>query len=289
MSRFWSSFWTVSGFLLLIGWLLSLAESVFTLFSLLDFVLPQVAWWIHLICWGVVPLLGSLKFIDWRWGWKPDNAGLRQTPAAAFWLLPGLAAGVVAVVLSSLIGGQSLPTGWLELSLRGWLIALLWALVVFSSEVVFRGVVISRFQQDLAGRDRLIMALAMPLIWTFAQAILRGAIYVNPNPPTGVISLGTAAMSVFLSLLFLRTDSVWLTAGIRIPVALLGAEFAPIIDQANWISDQGLLIVFGLPAVILLVLEIMKLNNVRRPGGGQRRGPQRTIHGNTIRGPWGPH
>jgi hypothetical protein len=114
-------------------------------------------------------------------------------------------------------------------------------------------------------------------------------IALYPVPSTGISTLGTAAMSVCLSLLFLRTDSVWLTAGIRMGVHLLSFGLGSSLPPRTFPADAGLAIVFGVPAVIMLLLEINKLQSFRRPGGGSRRGPQRVVYGRTVRGPWGPH
>lgn len=287
MSRFWRAFWTVAGFLFLIGWLQQIMDTVLTLFGLVDWVAAPVAGWIRLVAWGVVPIWGAITFFDWRWGWKPDNAGFRTTPAAAFWLVPGLLAGVAAVVIASLLTGglnASLPMPFLSpLTL---LKALLVAVAVFASEVVYRGGVISRFQQDLSGWQMLAVSLAMPLVWSFVQSVI-GFVYFLPT--AGVFGWGTAALSIFLSLLFLRTDSVWLSAGIRIPVALFGVEFALLTGSRPLMTEEALLVVFGIPAAVLLLLELAKFRNIRRPGGGPKRGSQRVTFGKTVRGPWGPH
>jgi membrane protease YdiL (CAAX protease family) len=289
MNRFWSSFWTVAGFLLLLGWLQRLVDTVVTLFGILDKISTQASSLVLFLSWAVVPAWGALKFVDWRWGWKPDNAGLRTTPAAAFWLIPGLLAGGLAVALVYLIGGGSISPslGRFPSVADAVVILALVAAGAFASEVVYRGVLISRFQQDLSGMQMLLLAIGMPFVWTFAQHAIGRVLFINPVPSTGILGLGTAVMSVFLSLLFLRTDSVWLTAGMRIPVALMGTGIMGEIRPP--MVDQGLLIVFGIPAVILLLMELDKMGTFRRPGGGPRRGPQRVVHGKTVRGPWGPH
>lgn len=287
MGRFWSTFWTVLGCLLLVGWVSGITGEVVVLFGLLSYAAPTIALWLSLINVAVVPIWAALTFIDWRWGWRPDNAGLRLTPAAAFWLVPGLLAGGLAAVIARLITGG--PLGLAPLSAELLVMLLLMAVQLFGAELIYRGLVISRLQYDLAGRDLLIMAIGIPFVWTLAQQMLVRLIFISPVPGTGITGLGTAAVSVFLSLLFLRTDSVWLAAGVRMGLVIV-AGLLGLGRVGNLQSlDQGLLIVFGIPAVLFLLLEIAKLNNLRRPGGPRGGGRQRTTYGKTVRGPWGPH
>lgn len=303
MSRFWSAFWRVAGFLFLIGWLQRLAEIVLTLFTALDLFAPQVSRWIHLLSWAVVPIMSSLTFVDWRWGWKPDNAGLRTTFPAVFWLFPGLLAGALAAGLAHLVngalGGGGLSLTPPSLSVSTLVVAVVGLVVIFGSELIYRGIVISRLQSDLSGRDLLLLAVGMPLVWVVAQQVIGRIILINPIPPTGITGLGAAALSVFLSLLFLRTDSVWLGAGVRagawLTSLLAGFRIGDVLGLdprylgTRVLGDQtGLLLVFGIPAAILLFLEISKLGQIRRPGG-PRGGSKRGVYGKTVRGPWGPH
>lgn len=295
MSRFWSSFWTVAGFLFLLGLLQMIVDQVVTVFGLIG---GTAGTFLRLLSAAVVPIWGALTFVDWRWGWKPDNAGVRTTPAAILWLLPGLAAGALAGVLAhfltGVLGGQAARP---ELALSPTLLTLvaIGAVGAFTTELVFRGVVASRFQHDLGGRDLLILATVMPLAWKLIQVVVGGVFFINPQPDAAISGLGTLALSVFLTLLFLRTDSVWLSAGIRaglgavIPLPVLGLSGGPAqnLSLLRWgASDVSLLIVFGVPALILLLMEINRLNTFRRP---PVRRPQRPAFGKTIRGPWGPH
>lgn len=292
MSRFWSTFWTVAGFLFLIGWLQGIIDIILGLFGVLDIVAPQISEWVHRIGWAVVPIWGALTWIDWKWGWKPENAGLRTTSAAVFWLLPGLLVGALAAGLAHLVEGMlnggtigvapSLPVSTLAL-------VVLVAGQLFGSELVYRGVLISRIQYDLSGRDLLILAIGMPFVWTLAQQVIGQMI--NLIPFTWITGAGTAALSVFLSLLFLRTDSVWLGAGMRIGLmlaaSLVGLKAGDPAAVGARGTGTGMLIVFGIPALILLLMEINKLGNIRRPG--PRGGRQRVVQSKTVRGPWGPH
>ena len=287
MSRFWSTFWTVLGCLHLIGWVTGITGEVVGLFGLLRLVAPTVNFWLAQINLTVVPIWAALTFIDWRWGWKPDNAGLRLYPAAWFWLLPGILAGGVAAVVATLISGGALALA--SLSLESLVLLLLMMVQIFGAELIYRGVLISRLQSDLAGRDLLVLALAIPFVWTLAQQVVARLIFISPVPGTGIAGLGTGALSVFLSLLFLRTDSVWLAAGVRMGLLVVAALFG--LGRGGDLSliEPGLLIVFGVPAVILLLMEIARLNNLRRPGGPRGGGRQRVVYGKTVRGPWGPH
>lgn len=295
LSRFWSSFWTVAGFLFLLGLLQILVDQVLTLFGLVG---GRVASFLLLLSGVVVPAWGALTYADWRWGWKPDNAGLRTGTRDILWLAPGLAAGALAGVLAHLLtgfleGGAVRPA--LDLTPSVVALAAIGAAGAFTTELVFRGVVASRFQHDLSGRDVLILATAMPLVWELVQVAFRGVFFISPQPDPAIAGLGTLALSVFLTLLFLRTDSVWLTAGIRaglgavIPLPVLGLSGGPGLNLSllRWeASEISLLIVFGIPALTLLLLDINRLNMFRRP---QARRARRPTFGKTIRGPWGPH
>lgn len=272
MSRFWSSFWTVAGFLFLIGLFQMIADIILTGFGLLpkDWQVPML-----LVSQAVVPIFATLTYVDWRWGWKADNAGLRRTGAAAFWLLPGLLVGLLAGGLVLLISGGLTDGLKLSLSQGGLFTAVFFAIGAFSTELIFRGVVVSRLQSDLSGWELLIAAVGMPIAWTFAQMVLGLGI------GAGIYGLGGAVFSAFLTLLFLRTDSVWLSAGIRAGLLLL------LLLLNRGLSDAALLLVFAVPTAILLWLEIDKQRTIRRPG--PRKGPQRVVFGKTVRGPWGPH
>lgn len=296
MNRFWSSFWTVAGFLFLLGWLQGLADMVLGLFGLVELVSGLAAGWILLISAAVVPVWGALTFIDWRWGWKPDNAGLRTNFPAVFWLFPGLLAGAVAAGLAHLIngGGQMAAPG---LSFSMILLLAVLTVQIFASELVYRGAVISRLQSDLSGRDLLILVIGFPFAWTLIQMVIGRILWISPVPATGISGMGTAALSVFLSLLFLRTNSVWLAAGVRVGLMLTAAlmglnagDVAAGLRGGSGIAarggDTGLLLLFGIPAAILLWQEISRMRRVRRPGP---RGGQKVVYGKTVRGPWGPH
>lgn len=279
VSRFWSSVWTVVGFLLLLAFLQGLADRIVTLFDLLPLVAPSAARWAVSLSHAVVPIWGAVTYMDWRWGWKPDNAGLRQTAAARFWLLPGLAGGL------ALAGAGFLIAGWgrmpqPDLAPEPLLQAALAAVALFGTELIFRGVLASRFAQDLAGKDVLLLTLAGPVVWGVFAPVL-GQMFGLSIPHPGIEGMGALAFSLLLSLLFLQTQSVWLVAGAHIGLdlgrRLLGLAY----------SDGALFLVSAVPAAVLLWLELERMRNIRRPG--PRGGGKRVVYGKTVRGPWGPH
>ncbi|MBP2016977.1 hypothetical protein J2Z79_000351 [Symbiobacterium terraclitae] len=279
VSRFWSSVWTVVGFLLLLAFLQGLADRVAILFGLLPWVAPGVAQWALAVSRAVVPIWGALTYVDWRWGWKSDNAGLRQTPAARFWLLPGLAGGL------ALAGAGFLIANWgrvpqPDLAPVPLLQAALAAVALFGTELIFRGILASRFAQDLSGREALLLTLAGPVVWgVFAPVI--GQMFLVDIPHPSIDGLGAVALSLLLSLLFLQTQSAWLVAGVHIGLdlgrRLLGLAF----------SDAALFLVSAVPAAVLFWLEYERIRRIRRPG--PRGGPRRVVYGKTVRGPWGQH
>lgn len=279
LNRFWSSVWTAAGFLLLITLVQMIADQVVTLFDLLTFQAPSAAQWATRVSHAVVPILAARTYIDWRWGWKADNAGLRGTPGAVFWLLPGLAGGL------ALAGVAFLLDGWgrvpqLNLAAGPLLQAALTAVALFGVEFILRGVVISRFQHDLSGRDVLILALAAPVVWVVLAASFG---FGWPAQPLRAQFGGLAgiAFSALLSLLFLQTRSVWLVAGVHIGLYLGRTVLGLAYTQA------ALFLVAAVPAGVLLWLELNRLRTVRP--AGPRQGKRRTVYGKTIRGPWGPH
>ncbi len=294
LNRFWSSVVSVAGFLLIIGWLQYLFSIVVGLFGILPRFAPDLDFVIQLVAAGVLPIWSALTFIDWKWGWKGDNAGLRVTPAAAFWYLPGLLGGVLAVALVWVLAkGFTAPV--ISVSGVKWLwLGFSTLLQVFVTELVYRGIVTSRFQHDLSGWERLAAATLVPPLWMLIQGT---GFLAMGWPVTFIGGMGTVALSVFLTLLFLRLDSVWLSAGLHsgllIGLMLLGlarnmAEqslFLVVTPQA----EQSLFLLFAPLAGVLLYLEWKRMGPIRRPSGGPGRGPKRVVYGKTVRGPWGPH
>jgi len=279
LNRFWSSVWTVAGFLLLITLLQMIADEIVLLFGLLEALAPSAAQWALRVSHAVVPILAALTYIDWRWGWKADNAGLRNTAAARFWLLPGLAGGLALAGVAFLLDGWgSVPQ--LNLAAGPLVQAALVSLALFGVELILRGIVISRFQQDLSDRDVLILALAVPVVWVVVAGAF-GLGWPLPQIRADFAGLAGLAFSVLLSLLFLQTQSVWLVAGVHIGLYLgrsvLGLAY----------SQGGLFLVAAIPAAVLLWLELNRMRTIRP--AGPRQGKRRVVYGKTIRGPWGPH
>ncbi|MBY6275883.1 hypothetical protein [Symbiobacterium thermophilum] len=279
LNRFWSSVWTVAGFLLLITLLQMIADQVVTLFGLLGSVAPSAARWAVAASHAVVPIAASLTYIDWRWGWKADNAGLRPTFAARFWFLPGLAGGLALAGLAFLLGGWGrMPQ--LNLGVESLVQAALTSAALFGVELILRGIAISRFEQDLSGRDVLLLALVTPVAWVVLTALF-GLGWPAPQIRAQFGGLAGLTFSALQSLLFLQTQSVWLVAGVHIGLYLgrnvLGLDY----------GQAGLLLVTAVPAALLLWRELNRMRTIRP--AGPRPGKRRVVYGKTVRGPWGPH
>lgn len=275
LNRFWSAIWTVVGFLFSIALLQYIADNVVTLFGLLPALAGgRVTFWVMGIAAAILPIAGALAYINWRWSWGPEHIGLRWTATAPVWLLGGLAVGG-ALAYGIVQVEQFFPSTTPNLPVVVGEPALIFALQALALEVVYRGVLISRLEYDLARKEFLLSAILLPLVWVPVQTFFQFT-----QPSTGVVALGTAALSVTLSLLFMRTESVWLTAGLRAGLYL-----------AVWalglpLSERGLMLVFGPLALVLFLMEWLKVKPISRPG--TRRTQQRTF-GKTVRGPWGPH
>lgn len=275
IGRFWGSVWSVVKYLVGLGLLAMVLQYVVTLFGLM----PAVA--AALVVGPAVALAcvaGTFLYADWQWGWKASNMGLPfNVGALSRGLAGGIAAGAAGALLAQAIGGQGPvlnlavvgPPKLLELGMI--------LLASFVVELIFRGAVVSRYQYDLSHWEVLAAATLTPFGWVIVNSLLRfGA------PSAGVNSMWQAAMSVALTLLFLRFDSVWLTTGIRFgmvgTMALLGLGGAGL--------ENGALIVWGSVAAALLALEWFK-----RQGQPKRMQPTRgrVTRGRMHRGPWGPH
>lgn len=276
VNRFWSSVGSVAAYLFAIGLLQYLAVLVVTLFGLLPATVSGPG--VQLVS-LVLPVAATITYVNWRWNWKPEQIGLVRAPAAAMWVLMGLILGAVAAGLVHLVSALS-SGGSLSLLPRltfnpwGLLMALLSAFVI---ELIFRGAVISRYQADLPYRELLVAALLTPFAWMIITQLFR--FY---SPATGIAALWMAAMSITLTLLFLRTESVWLSAGLH--GGMIGLSTA----MGLAVTERGGLIVWGGAALVLAALDWRKLQGLPRRVDPRRsgRGPTR---GRTIRGPWGPH
>jgi membrane protease YdiL (CAAX protease family) len=279
VNRFWSSVGGVALYLLGIGLLQYLLVIVGTLFGLLPGGLVRTTI-IELIAIGA-PVIGTLTYINWKWAWKAEHIGAVRSSAGAVWLVIGLMIGMVAAVvaylLSALFSGGAIPFAVPPFAAFGFIAFFRTLALAFGIELVFRGAVISRYQADLPYKELLIAALLTPFAW----ALIAG-FFILPGPLTGIGNLWLVALSLFLTLLFLRTDSVWLSAGLR--AGMVGMVAALPLQ----ISDTGGLAVWGTAAAILLFQEWRKLQG-QPQRVAPRRGPQPPGRGRTIRGPWGPH
>lgn len=278
VNRFWGSVWSVVAYLFAVALLVYVVQSVATLFGLLP-----AAWSrpIIEIVGVVVPIAGTITYLDWRWNWRLEHVGLALRFDSAIWSLAGLGLGAVAALLSFLLtrllpGGEALP-GLQVAAFPVWtLIQQLF--LAFIVELAFRGAVISRYQADLTPREVLIAATLTPFGWQILQSFFRLG-----DVPVGINTVWMAVMSVALALLFLRTDSVWLSTGLRF--GMIATLMITGVGQAQ-IQTGGLLL-WGTVAAILLVLEWNKLQSL--PRRIEPRGQHRWGRGRTVRGPWGPH
>lgn len=278
VNRFWSSVISVVGYLFGIGLLLYVMLSVFTFFGLLTGGLVRTL--VTLVLAVAVPIVGTRYYIDWKWNWQFEHIGVNRFPSAGVWLIMGLILGFVAALaaylISALLSGGGIPLAVPQLRPFSLLDVVMALMLSFIIELVFRGAVISRYQADLPHKELVLAALLTPFAWMMINQF-----FGLSGPRTGIDSTWTAAMSVFLTLLFLRLDSVWLTAGLR--GGMMGATALLTLR----VSETGGLAIWGTAALVLLIQEWMKLQ-----GQPQRMRPRRSPppkRGRTIRGPWGPH
>lgn len=273
VSRFWSSIWSVVAYLFGVGLLQFILVSVGTLFGLMP---EPVSHYIALAVAVLAPVVGTMYYIDWRWSWKGEHIGLSRSPgtAAAKWGM-GFAGGAVIALVAHVVS-ESILAGtlaWTVPNFRTVLVPMTLVetlLLLFVTELVFRGAAISRLQADLSQRDVLIAAPLIPLLWYLINVIFRSGML-----PTGIESASDMAATVFVALLFLRTDSVWLSAGLRMGFV------AAVVLLPLPVTNLGGLLVWGAGALALLAMEWSKLQ--RMPRRVQQRG-------RTTRGPWGgPH
>lgn len=278
VSRFWSSVWTVVLVLFALSLLSFILSEVSTLFGLLP--VPLLA----TVAVIVGTTAGALTYIDWRWGWQPENIGLTRRPEAALWTLVGVGvgagAGLLSILLTQVFEGRGFTLGLVAGLNLPWLSLLVLAGTAFMVELVFRGVVVSRFQSDLSHKEMLLAATLFPFGWHLIQQLLRGWGLFGPQITAG----WAGAMSVALALLFIRFDSVWLSAGLRFGMLAVLQVLA--VNQRQ--IETGGLIVWGGAAAVLLALEWFKHQGLPRRVQ-PNRGPRVMRTGRTIRGPWGPH
>ncbi|HYG58834.1 MAG TPA: CPBP family glutamic-type intramembrane protease [Symbiobacteriaceae bacterium] len=280
LNRFWSAVWAVTVFLVSVGLLNVLIASLAGLVTLFA---PAVGQYLIGAVEVVVPVIGAILYMDWRWGWKPGHIGMAPEASVAAWLVGGLAAGVAGAYLmqiaSHMLSGPALvvTAPALNPDMRVPVLALL---SLFSVELAFRGAAISKLKASLSPREVMLAAPLVPFGWIMVSAVVGRFLFIG-NLSTGIApSLPwTALLSIFLSLLYMRIQSVWLSAGIHMGV--LGAFL--FLDLQ--VSANGGMVVWGAAALVLLALEWFRQERMPK-----RIPPKKTYQGGrTVRGPWGPH
>ncbi|HEY3364561.1 MAG TPA: hypothetical protein VGK74_05870 [Symbiobacteriaceae bacterium] len=279
-NRLLASLGTVAAYLLGIGLLQYIISSIASLFGLLP---AALAPWVGAMVMAVVPIVGTIVYLDWRWAWRLEHIGMEWNGQAAVRLVLGAVLGLLAALAAHsvtwLMSGPAwplLPQSWNLRPFTGSeLITVLGG--AFATEMVFRGAVVSRYEADLHDWEIVGAAVLTPFLWDMVQRFMRLGML-----DTAVGSLWLGAMSVSLTLLFLRFESAWLTAGLRFGMAT-GMMLLPLV-----VSDNSALIIWGAVAVVLAVLEWFRRQGMPRKLP-PRRGPQRVVRGKTVRGPWGPH
>lgn len=282
VNRFWGSVWSVAAYLFALGLLQIILAQLVTLFGLLP---AAISGLLRLGVMAAVPIVATFAYLDWRWGWGPEHIGLPRRGSAVALAPVGMAIGAVAALAahgaSALLGGEGADLGSIRLAALspGSLIDLLLAiLLAFALELSFRGVVISRYQADLTEREAVLAGVLTPFAWAILSAALLGGYWT-----AGIDGAWQAAMSVALSLLFFRTDSVWLSTGLRV-----GMLLTPSLLNLR-VTEQGGLAVWGVAAAVLAAMEWLRLGRMPKPMG-PRPNPFRSYRGGRSRqGPWGPH
>jgi membrane protease YdiL (CAAX protease family) len=247
LNPFWRSVWEV--FLFLAG--ISLLGSIVTIL---------VGWMplgtnLHLILEGaVVPIAGAMTYLNWRWGWRADTIGLRAK-RVPLWLGAGLGLGVISLAAIYLLGalfGDPLPK-LNRMDERALISGFAWALVAVAVEIIFRGGVIPRFQADLGAKEAFWAALLAPAVWTYLSGGIFGGI------PTGIVpgAFWTPFFSAVLTLLYLRTGSLWLTIGLHVTMGALPVLLGAVLPQTA-------LLYWMAAAIILALLEWSRLKRLPR-------------------------
>jgi hypothetical protein len=280
LNRFWSSVWSVLVYLVSIAMLQWVFNVLATGFGLLprlvtNFTLPLVT--------IAIPIIGTVLYTDWRWGWRSDYFGLKPKPASlgmgALGLVAGIGGAYLVKAVSLLLAGQSLSGVVGAVTIPGPTL-ILTLLTFFASEVVFRGAVISRYQSDLAGTELLLAAALTPLGWILAEQLIAALVLPVQGLPN-LRATWDAPLVIFLAVLYLKADSLWLSAGIRIGV------MAGLLWLVQGWDSQAAFLVFGLAALVMLLF--WWFNQKRMPRRVQPRSTGRG-RGRVYQGPWnGPH
>ncbi|HEY8346818.1 MAG TPA: hypothetical protein VIL07_06005 [Symbiobacteriaceae bacterium] len=277
VNRFWRSVGSVAAYLFAIGLLQVIVAQLLTLFGLLPLGITAP---LRETAIAIVPLVATFLYLDWRWGWGPEHIGLPRGAGAAGMALLGLLLGVAAAVASHL---ASALLGRFPISLEAFrpapfsaalLVDVLILIVMgFSVELMFRGVTMARYLADLSYEEAVLAGVLTPFAWAVLSTAVLGGFST-----AGIYGPWQSAMSVALSLIFLRKESVWLTSGLRIgmflPMALLNLR----------ITEAGGFLIWGTVAAILGAMEWNRIKHLPRPMGSSRRYGDRY-----RRGPWGPY
>lgn len=254
VSPYWRSVWEVA--LLLLGVsLLSIVTG--TLLSFLAFgpIVPVVA-----VVQALVPIVGALVYLDWRWGWRADTVGLTGGRHLR-WLPAGLGLGALALLLTH---GLSIPFGGplmpvLSLNAEVWWAVLPAVISVFAVEVLFRGGATARLQAELAPKEALWTALALPLVayWLSGSFV---------SVPTGIHAAEpwTLFFTAALTLLYIRTGALWLNLGLSLVVNVLPMAL-------GWsMQPQAALLLWAVVAIGLTIMAWNRLGQMPRRFGSQR-------------------
>lgn len=255
MSPYWRAVWEVALFLLGVSLLSTLTGMLFSFlaFGSLIFVLAFVQ--------SLVPAVGALVYLDWRWGWRADTIGLTGWRHLR-WLPAGVGLGALALVLTHglgiLFGGSMMPT--LHPELQVWLAVGPALVSVVAVELLFRAGATARLQADLAPKEALWTALALPLVayWLSGSLI---------SVPSGIHSREpwTLFFTAALTMLYLRTGSLWLNLGLSVVVTVLPLGLGLLI------LPQAALLLWVTVAAILLLMEWRRVDRMPRRFGPQRQ------------------
>lgn len=280
LNRFWSAVWSAVLFMISVGMVNAMFHRLTGLVALASTGAAAV---LGVAVLTVVPVVAAFLWMDWRWNWKPEHIGLPRQAVGGLWVLAGLAIGVAAAYLmyavSALLTGGSLVPVVSAPTLEKVVDAIVALLPIVGIEVIFRGAAISRLQADLAPREALLAGPLLPFLWLLVTAFIGRILFlgaletgINPAQPW------TFFFVIFLGLLYLRSNSVWLSIGLH--MGLMGA-----LTLLNLpVSASGGLLVWVVAALALLAMEWFKLQRMPK-----RVQPRNTYRGGPIRGPWGPH
>lgn len=281
VNRFWRSVGSVAAFLFAMGLLQIILLQVLGLFGVLTGGVGM-GFTLLLLIVNLVSVVGTFFYLDWRWGWGPEHVGLPRDKSAVLPGLLGLVIGAAAAVLAHVVGallagGQVTPAHFLPrpfsiLNVGSVVLLLVDAFVV---ELIFRGVVNSRYLADLEDQEAVLAGTLTPFAWAILSAAIVGGV-----PSAGIDGFWQGAMSVALSLLFFRFDSVWLTSGLR-----TGMVLTPAVLNLE-ITQRGGFLVWGIAAAVLIALEWKRLKHLPKPMEPRR---STSWQQRSWRGPWGPH